>query len=110
MLGTYKARAVPINVNYRYVADEARYILDNSDAVVVVHERAFAPLLATIRADLPKLRHSVVLEDGSRRGERRNSLRRRAGGGVAARVTSDPARPTTSTSSTRAAPPASRRA
>jgi 3-oxocholest-4-en-26-oate---CoA ligase len=65
MLGTYKARAVPINVNYRYVADEARYILHNSDAVVVVHERAFSPLLATIRADLPKLRHAVVLEDGT---------------------------------------------
>lgn len=65
MLGTYKARAVPVNVNYRYVADETRYILDNSDAVVVVHERAFGPLLATIRADLPKLRHAVVLEDSS---------------------------------------------
>jgi len=65
MLGTYKARAVPVNVNYRYVADETRYILDNSDAVVVVHERAFSPLVATIRADLPMLRHAVVLEDGS---------------------------------------------
>ena len=65
MLGTYKARAVPINVNYRYVADEARYILDNSDAVVVVHERAFAPVVNAIRGDLPKLRHTVVLEDGT---------------------------------------------
>jgi 3-oxocholest-4-en-26-oate---CoA ligase len=65
MLGAYKARAVPVNVNYRYVADEARYILDNSDSVVVVIERAFAPVLATIRAELPKLRHWVVLEDGT---------------------------------------------
>jgi 3-oxocholest-4-en-26-oate---CoA ligase len=65
MLGAYKARAVPVNVNYRYVADEARYILDNSDSVVVVHERAFVPLLDTIRADLPQVRHYVVLEDGS---------------------------------------------
>ena len=65
MLGAYKARAVPVNVNYRYVADEARYILDNSDSVVVVHERAFSPLLATIRPELPRVRHSVVLEDGS---------------------------------------------
>lgn len=65
MLGTYKARAVPVNVNYRYVADEARYILDNSDSVVVVHERAFAPLLATIWDELPRLRHAVVLDDGS---------------------------------------------
>jgi 3-oxocholest-4-en-26-oate---CoA ligase len=65
MLGAYKARAVPVNVNYRYVADEARYILDNSDPVVVVHERAVAPLLATIRDGLPRARHFVVLEDGS---------------------------------------------
>jgi 3-oxocholest-4-en-26-oate---CoA ligase len=65
MLGTYKARAVPINVNYRYVADEARYILDNSDAVAVIFERAFAPVVNAIRADLPKLRHAVVLEDGT---------------------------------------------
>jgi fatty-acyl-CoA synthase len=65
MLGAYKARAVPVNVNYRYVADETRYILDNSDSVVLVHERTFSPLLDAIRADLPKLRHTVVLEDGS---------------------------------------------
>jgi acyl-CoA synthetase (AMP-forming)/AMP-acid ligase II len=65
MLGAYKARAVPINVNYRYVADEGRHILENSDSVAVVHERAFAPVLDSIRADLPKLRHFVVLEDGS---------------------------------------------
>jgi fatty-acyl-CoA synthase len=65
MLGVFKARAVPVNVNYRYVADEARYILDNSDSVAVVHERAFAPLLAAIGGDLPRLRHVVVLEDGS---------------------------------------------
>src|SRR5215211_7721039 len=65
MLGSYKARAVPVNVNYRYVADEARYILDNADAVVVVYERSFAPVVSAIRADLPKLRHAVVLEDGT---------------------------------------------
>ena len=65
MLGTYKARAVPVNVNYRYVADEARHILDNSDSVGVVFERTFAPVMSQIRGDLPQLRHLVVLEDGS---------------------------------------------
>ena len=65
MLGTYKARAVPVNVNYRYVADEARHILDNSDSVGVVFERTFAPVISRIRGDLPQLRHLVVLEDGS---------------------------------------------
>jgi fatty-acyl-CoA synthase len=65
MLAAWKISAVPINLNYRYVADEALYILDNADVVALVHERAFAPLIDAIRADLPKLRHLVVLEDGT---------------------------------------------
>ncbi len=36
MLAAFKLRAVPINVNYRYVADELRYLLDNSDSVGVI--------------------------------------------------------------------------
>ncbi len=65
MFAAWKIRAVPLNVNYRYVTEEARYILDNADAVAVVHERSFAPLLAVIRDDLPRIRHYVVLDDGS---------------------------------------------
>src|SRR6478672_335270 len=33
MLGCFKARAVPINVNYRYVVEELRYLFDNADLV-----------------------------------------------------------------------------
>ncbi len=66
MCAAWKIRAVPINVNYRYVADEARYILDNADVVAVVHERAFAPLLLGIRNALARVHHFVVLDDGSR--------------------------------------------
>jgi 3-oxocholest-4-en-26-oate---CoA ligase len=69
MLGAYKARAVPVNVNYRYVADEARHILSDADAVAVVLERAFAPLLAAIAPDLPALRHAVVVDDDSNDAE-----------------------------------------
>jgi acyl-CoA synthetase (AMP-forming)/AMP-acid ligase II len=65
MFAAWKIRAIPINVNYRYVADEARYILENADVVAVVHERSFAPLLAGIRDDLPRVRHYVVLDDGN---------------------------------------------
>ncbi|MCJ7671899.1 MAG: acyl-CoA synthetase [Acidimicrobiia bacterium] len=64
-LGIYKARAAVINVNYRYVADELRYMLENSDAVAVIFERAFAPLVAKVRTDCPRLRHFVVIEDGT---------------------------------------------
>src|SRR5882724_5191402 len=38
MFGCYKLRAVPINVNYRYVDDELAYLLADADAVGVVHD------------------------------------------------------------------------
>ena len=34
--------AVPVNVNYRYVEQELAYLLDNSDAVALVHHDEFA--------------------------------------------------------------------
>ena len=53
MLGSFKARAAPFNVNYRYVAEELRYLLDNAQAKVVVYHSAFAPTLA-FRAPFPR--------------------------------------------------------
>ena len=41
----FKAALVPVNVNYRYRAEELRYLLDNSDAEIVVVHEDFAPLL-----------------------------------------------------------------
>jgi fatty-acyl-CoA synthase len=63
MLGAYKARAVPINVNYRYVADELRYIFDNADLVALVFERAFTPKIEVVLPELPRLRHLIVVDD-----------------------------------------------
>src|SRR5205085_6684211 len=65
MLGCFKARAVPINVNYRYVEDELRYIFDNADLTALVFERSFAPRVAAVLPDLPRLRHLVVIDDES---------------------------------------------
>ena len=65
MLAAYKLRAVPINVNYRYVAEELRYLLDDSDARAVVFDRTFAPTLASVAPSLPGLRTRLVVEDGS---------------------------------------------
>jgi acyl-CoA synthetase (AMP-forming)/AMP-acid ligase II len=36
MLGAYKARCAPFNVNYRYVDEELLYLLDNADARAVI--------------------------------------------------------------------------
>ncbi|MBM3675987.1 MAG: acyl-CoA synthetase [Actinobacteria bacterium] len=65
MLAAFKVRAVPINVNYRYVEDELRYLLNDADARVVVFHREFAPTLAALRADLPLLATFVAVEDDS---------------------------------------------
>ena len=65
MLGAYKARAVPINVNYRYVEDELRYIFDNADLAALVFERSFTPRVEAALADVPRLRHLVVIDDQS---------------------------------------------
>jgi acyl-CoA synthetase (AMP-forming)/AMP-acid ligase II len=65
MLAAFKLRAVPINVNYRYVEDELRYLLDNSDAVAIVFHREFVGKLAAVRSDLPKLRSYLCVDDGS---------------------------------------------
>jgi acyl-CoA synthetase (AMP-forming)/AMP-acid ligase II len=65
MLAAYKLRAVPINVNYRYVQEELRYLLDDSDAVAVVVNAEFTPTLAGVRDDLPELRTVVVVADAT---------------------------------------------
>jgi acyl-CoA synthetase (AMP-forming)/AMP-acid ligase II len=65
MLAAFKLRAVPINVNYRYGEDELRYLLADSDSRAVVAHREFAPVLASIRADLPLLRTFVEVDDDS---------------------------------------------
>ncbi len=62
MLACFKIRAVPINVNYRYVAGELRYLLDNSDAVGVLHGPQHAAVLATVLPDLSRV--TWTLETG----------------------------------------------
>ena len=42
MLGIVKAGAILVNVNYRYVEGELRYLFDNSDMVALVHERQYS--------------------------------------------------------------------
>ena len=46
MLGCFKARMVPVNLNFRYVAPELTYVIDNADLRALVFERDLAPLVA----------------------------------------------------------------
>ena len=65
MFAAFKVRAVPINVNYRYVEDELAYLFDNADLVALVFEAGFTPRVAAVRGGLPDLTTLVVLDDGS---------------------------------------------
>ena len=63
--GIFKLRAVPVNVNYRYVEHELLYLLENSDAQAIVFDAQFGPRLAGIRDRLPKLKLFIEIDDGS---------------------------------------------
>ncbi|MDX2166526.1 MAG: AMP-binding protein [Deltaproteobacteria bacterium] len=51
-----KLRATPVNVNYRYLADELHYLLENADAEALIYHGALAERVEAVRARLPKLR------------------------------------------------------
>ncbi|WP_020495420.1 acyl-CoA synthetase [Sciscionella marina] len=65
MIAAYKLRAVAININYRYVENELRYLADNADLCALVYDRALSGTVASVVPGLPKLRHQIVIEDGS---------------------------------------------
>lgn len=59
--GCFKLRAVPVNVNYRYVESELRYLYDNSDCVAVVVAPEYVDAVDAVSDALPGLRHRLVL-------------------------------------------------
>ncbi len=69
MLAAFKIRAVPVNVNYRYVEDELRYLLDDADVTAIVFHREFSSKLAAVRDSLPALQTFVMVDDDSPRDE-----------------------------------------
>ena len=60
MLACFKLRAVPINVNYRYVEEELLYIFTNANMVACVHNQEFSPHIAAVKSGSPDLASSGV--------------------------------------------------
>jgi acyl-CoA synthetase (AMP-forming)/AMP-acid ligase II len=58
-----KIRAVAINVNYRYVAAELRYLYDNAECVATIVAPEYVAALDGLAAELPRLRHRLVIGD-----------------------------------------------
>ena len=61
----FKIRGCPINVNYRYKADELVYLLDNADAEAVVFQATYAARIWEIRNRLPKVKLYIQVDDGT---------------------------------------------
>ncbi|MGN2641901.1 acyl-CoA synthetase [Nocardia takedensis] len=63
MVAVFKARAVLVNVNFRYVENELQYIFENSDMAALIHERRYTDKVAAVRPKCPKLKAVVVIDD-----------------------------------------------
>jgi acyl-CoA synthetase (AMP-forming)/AMP-acid ligase II len=55
-----KLNLVAVPLSYRFNAEEMAYVIDNSDATTVVIDADEAPLVAEVRAQIPKVRNVVV--------------------------------------------------
>ncbi|MEQ9059809.1 MAG: acyl-CoA synthetase [Gammaproteobacteria bacterium] len=59
-----KMRAVPVNVNYRYLDEELAYLLDNADAEAVVFHTSLGDRIARVAPHLARLKLLVAVDDG----------------------------------------------
>jgi acyl-CoA synthetase (AMP-forming)/AMP-acid ligase II len=65
MLAAFMIRAIPINVNFRYVEAELRYLFDDADLVALLYHRQFAARIAAVAPESPMIERFLVVEDGS---------------------------------------------
>ena len=61
LLAALKIRAVPINVNYRYVEAELRYLYRDSDIRALFYDVEFDARVAAVVDEVPKLEHLVAV-------------------------------------------------
>ncbi|HKC51758.1 MAG TPA: class I adenylate-forming enzyme family protein, partial [Myxococcota bacterium] len=57
-----KLGVVAVPLNYRLSPEEAQYVVDNSDAVMIYVDAEYAELFRSIRADTPKVAHFLVFD------------------------------------------------
>ncbi|CAB4601841.1 unannotated protein [freshwater metagenome] len=65
LFACFKFSFVPVNTNYRYVADELRYLWTDADVEAVVFHGTFGETIAPMRADLQSIRAWIWVDDGS---------------------------------------------
>ena len=65
MLGAFRSRTVPVNVNYRFVESELLHILQDSEARALVFHARFAEVVERLAPKLPHLTLLLQVDDGS---------------------------------------------
>lgn len=60
----YLLKATPVNINYRYTAEEARYIYENAQLKGLIYGAPLEPCVKDARSAAPKLRVLVRIGDG----------------------------------------------
>jgi len=66
MVACFKVRAVPVNVNYRYVEEELLYLFKDADLVALVHDTEFTPRINAVREQAPLLQSFISVGEGER--------------------------------------------
>jgi acyl-CoA synthetase (AMP-forming)/AMP-acid ligase II len=61
MLAAFKLRAVPVNVNSRYVEQELAYLYENADLVALLYDGCFASRVDAARESAPMIRHLIAV-------------------------------------------------
>ena len=62
----FKIGGIPINVNYRYVAEELIYLLDNSDSEAVFYHACYSNRIKEIASSLPNIKAWIEVSDGTK--------------------------------------------
>ena len=62
----FKIGGVPINVNYRYMAEELIYLLDNSDSEAVFYHACYSGRIKEIANSLPNIKAWFEIPDGTK--------------------------------------------
>ena len=63
MLGAYKARVAPFNVNYRYVDEELVYLLNNARTKALLYHSSLSEHVAHVRDQVPSLEVLIQVND-----------------------------------------------
>ncbi len=64
LLGCMVARAIPVNINYRYTGQELAHLFASAKLAALVVDAEYARLAAEVAASCPTLRHVLIAGNG----------------------------------------------